>query len=185
MSCFKVRQSGCSSGVYTVRRLTMCFPSLCVSESNTWWPLSLLMQGSSVSGCIYSLSISSSHIKIPATGCSPLCNITVTVNIPKPTVVFWWLHLFWNFTNWLNPVRWSNVKLSGFTVTYLCSDSELLWWFLWSRLQSLSWWIPDSLFWTRSGQIQSTDHQSHRTPSDCNLPLMPKLWKNLLNNYVV
>ncbi|XP_026218248.1 stabilin-2 isoform X2 [Anabas testudineus] len=52
VSCSKgQKSSACSSGVYT---------------------------GSSTYGCVYSLSIGSPPVQIPATGCSPLCNITVT-----------------------------------------------------------------------------------------------------------
>lgn len=83
MSCSKgQKSSACSSGVYTVRRVTLL--NLCVGgPSNTWPPFSLLMQGSSTYGCVYSLSIGSPPVQIPATGCSPLCNITVTVNAHK------------------------------------------------------------------------------------------------------
>ncbi|XP_026182637.1 stabilin-2 isoform X2 [Mastacembelus armatus] len=52
VSCSKVKLSQCSSGVYT---------------------------GSSIFGCVYSLSIGSDSLGIPATGCSPLCNATVTI----------------------------------------------------------------------------------------------------------
>ncbi|KAG7215107.1 hypothetical protein INR49_022755 [Caranx melampygus] len=53
VSCSKVKLSQCSSGVFT---------------------------GSSIFGCVYTLSISFGHpdVSIPATGCSPLCNTTVT-----------------------------------------------------------------------------------------------------------
>ncbi|XP_039999160.1 stabilin-2 isoform X2 [Xiphias gladius] len=51
VSCSKVKLSQCSSGVYT---------------------------GSSTFGCVYTLSIGSPAVNIPATGCSPLCNATVT-----------------------------------------------------------------------------------------------------------
>ncbi|XP_054623431.1 stabilin-2 isoform X2 [Dunckerocampus dactyliophorus] len=51
-SCSKVKLSQCSSGgVYT---------------------------GSSVFGCLYSLSIGGTALGVPVTGCSPLCNVTVT-----------------------------------------------------------------------------------------------------------
>ncbi|XP_040886255.1 stabilin-2 isoform X2 [Toxotes jaculatrix] len=51
VSCSKVKLSQCSSGVYT---------------------------GSSTFGCVYTFSIGSPAVSIPATGCSPLCNATVT-----------------------------------------------------------------------------------------------------------
>nr|XP_046235043.1 stabilin-2 isoform X1 [Scatophagus argus] len=50
VSCSKVKVTQCSSGVYT---------------------------GSSTFGCAYSLSIGRSAVRIPATGCFPLCNTTV------------------------------------------------------------------------------------------------------------
>ncbi|XP_037615817.1 stabilin-2 [Sebastes umbrosus] len=51
VGCSKVKLSPCSTGVYT---------------------------GSSTFGCVYMLSLSISAVNIPATGCSPLCNATVT-----------------------------------------------------------------------------------------------------------
>ncbi|XP_071358845.1 stabilin-2 isoform X1 [Trachinotus anak] len=51
VGCSKVKLSQCSSGVYT---------------------------GSSIFGCVYTLYIGSPGIGIPAKGCSPLCNTTVT-----------------------------------------------------------------------------------------------------------
>uniref|UniRef100_A0A3B4UC77 Stabilin 2 n=1 Tax=Seriola dumerili TaxID=41447 RepID=A0A3B4UC77_SERDU len=35
-------------------------------------------QGASIFGCVYTFSIGSPAVSIPATGCSPLCNVTVT-----------------------------------------------------------------------------------------------------------
>lgn len=37
-------------------------------------------QGRSIFGCVYALTISRPALSIPTTGCSPLCNTTVTVN---------------------------------------------------------------------------------------------------------
>ncbi|XP_042259475.1 stabilin-2 [Thunnus maccoyii] len=51
VSCSKVKLSQCSSGVYT---------------------------GSSMFGCVYTLTLGRADVSIPATGCSPLCNATVT-----------------------------------------------------------------------------------------------------------
>ncbi|KAF1394437.1 hypothetical protein PFLUV_G00000290 [Perca fluviatilis] len=51
VGCSKVKLSQCSTGVYT---------------------------GSSTFGCVYVLSIGRSALQIAATGCSPLCNATVT-----------------------------------------------------------------------------------------------------------
>ncbi|KAM8740220.1 stabilin-2 isoform 1-T1 [Acanthopagrus schlegelii] len=51
VSCSKVKLSQCSSGVYT---------------------------GRSIFGCVYALTISRPALSIPTTGCSPLCNTTVT-----------------------------------------------------------------------------------------------------------
>ncbi|GAA6235731.1 stabilin-2-like [Lates japonicus] len=51
VSCSMVPVSRCSSGVYT---------------------------GSSIYGCVYSVSIGRPVVSIPVTGCSPLCNVTVT-----------------------------------------------------------------------------------------------------------
>uniref|UniRef100_UPI0037E83392 stabilin-2 n=1 Tax=Semicossyphus pulcher TaxID=241346 RepID=UPI0037E83392 len=51
VSCSKVKLSQCSSGVFT---------------------------GSSSYGCLYTLSLGKPAIRIPATGCWPLCNTTVT-----------------------------------------------------------------------------------------------------------
>ncbi|XP_029351188.1 stabilin-2 isoform X1 [Echeneis naucrates] len=51
VSCSKVKLSQCLSGVYI---------------------------GTSIFGCLYTLSIGNPAIRIPATGCSPLCNATIT-----------------------------------------------------------------------------------------------------------
>ncbi|XP_023254243.1 stabilin-2-like, partial [Seriola lalandi dorsalis] len=51
VSCSKVKLSQCSSGLYT---------------------------GASIFGCVYTFSIGSPAVSIPATGCSPLCNVTIT-----------------------------------------------------------------------------------------------------------
>ncbi|XP_078127855.1 stabilin-2 [Sander vitreus] len=51
VGCSKVKLSQCSTGVYT---------------------------GSSTFGCLYVMSFSGSALQIPVTGCSPLCNATIT-----------------------------------------------------------------------------------------------------------
>ncbi|KAF0028686.1 hypothetical protein F2P81_017791 [Scophthalmus maximus] len=74
--CSKVKLSQCSSGVYTVRHLTLFTfrsPSVSVQVSQS---LSVY-QGASIFGCVYTLTFGSVPGNIVATGCSPLCNATV------------------------------------------------------------------------------------------------------------
>uniref|UniRef100_A0A8D3AH52 Stabilin 2 n=1 Tax=Scophthalmus maximus TaxID=52904 RepID=A0A8D3AH52_SCOMX len=76
--CSKVKLSQCSSGVYTVRHLTLFTfrsPSVSVQVSQS---LSVY-QGASIFGCVYTLTFGSVPGNIVATGCSPLCNATVKV----------------------------------------------------------------------------------------------------------
>uniref|UniRef100_A0A3Q1H6M0 Uncharacterized protein n=1 Tax=Anabas testudineus TaxID=64144 RepID=A0A3Q1H6M0_ANATE len=53
-------------------------PHRCDSTETSIIKVRLEVDGSSTYGCVYSLSIGSPPVQIPATGCSPLCNITVT-----------------------------------------------------------------------------------------------------------
>lgn len=100
-------------------------------------------QGSSTYGCVYTLSFGKPAIKpalrVPVTGCSPQCNATVTVT-ERPEA---------DFKNSFYSEHVNQTSVS------LCSDSGVLYRFLWSRLQSLSRRIPESVLRTRSGTLNA------------------------------